>query len=117
MCGFSLVALLFLSPLFLCAQISITSSDVQGWFAVGKSWTYLNSDSNPGTMDVGSAVGTAQTWMVPSVAGLDTFRMDNAAPSSTPYASSFPSATHCHYGVRTSDEGALFAVYNYYSDL
>ena len=110
---FSLVALLFLSPLSLYAQISITSADVQGWFAVGKSWTYLNSDSNPGTMNVGTASESAQTWIVPSIARLDTFRMDNVSPSSTPYASSFPRATHCQYGGRT-DQDALFTIYNFY---
>lgn len=94
------------------AQITITMADVQGWFAVGKSWMFYHEDSPATTMDVKAASSSAQSWTLPTVQYTDTTRQDNVAPGSTPYSSEFPSSTHCQRTIQMGD-GITFTFYSY----
>lgn len=96
------------------AQITITTTDVQGWFAPGKSWNSLSNDSLISTtMNVGSASSSSsQLWTLPTVTYRDTSRSENMAPSATPFASRFPTATHAQRSTYR-DNGNTYTFYQY----
>ncbi len=95
------------------SQISLVSSDAQSFYAPGKSWRAMETSQLTATMNVGTASASAQSWTMPSIAFTDTLLMDNVLPSATPYASSFPRATHAQREV-FSDGSSTVAFYNYY---
>ncbi|MGA3245693.1 MAG: T9SS type A sorting domain-containing protein [Bacteroidota bacterium] len=84
------------------SQISITSSDVQSFYAPGKSWRFLENSNLSTTFNVGTASSSAQSWTLPTITYTDTARMDNVLPSETPYASKFPRATHAQREIQIS---------------
>lgn len=96
------------------AQITITSSDVQGWYAPGKSWRSVDAQNLTLTINVGTASSTAQSWTIPTVTYTDTMRMDNLLPSATPYASRFPRATHAQRWSYSMSPTSFSTVYAYY---
>ncbi|MEK6572006.1 MAG: T9SS type A sorting domain-containing protein [Bacteroidota bacterium] len=97
------------------AQISITTTDAQGWFAPGKSWNWLSNDSLISTtMNVGNASSSSsQLWTLPTVTYRDTSRSDNMAPSATPFASRFPTATHAQR-LTYRESGVTYTFYQYF---
>jgi len=113
---------LSLMPLFsLCmlvfppvvAQLSVTTTDILSLYATGKGQYELASDTAKYAMNVGSAsTSQAQTWTLPTVQYADTMMIKNIAPSSTPYASSFPSATHAQT-VTLQEGGNSLAYFAY----
>jgi hypothetical protein len=94
------------------SQISLVSTDAQSFFAPGKSWRMMENYQLTATMNVGSASASAQSWIMPSVVFEDTLRTDNVLPSSTPYASKFPRATHAQRQV-FSDGSGIMTSYSY----
>ncbi len=95
------------------AQISITSSDVLGAYATGKSlFGYSSSDTV--VMNIGTASSSsAQTWTAPTVRINDSLRLDGIAPSSTPYSAKFTGATYAQ--VASLTEGPMsITFYEYY---
>lgn len=108
---------LFLLSLFvsspILAQITITTTDVSNWYAVGKGMKQLTSDTSKYTMNVGIvSASPAQTWALPSVLYTDTMLIKNAAPSLTPYANKFPLATHAQ-NVSLVGDGYSITFYAY----
>ncbi len=84
------------------SQISLTSSDVQSFYAPGKSWRFLENSNLSTTFNVGTTSSSAQSWTLPTITYTDTARMDNVLPSETPYASKFPKATHAQRAIQIS---------------
>jgi hypothetical protein len=87
----SLLVLLFLTS-NITAQITITSSDVNSYLAVGNSYSGRN-DTASQSVNIGSTGSfsldySALTFSVPTTS-------QSVTVSSTPYASTFPSATAC----------------------
>ena len=70
------------------AQITITS---QSFPSNGNSWTHR--DVGGVAVTLGSA-GPNQTWNIPDHGGWDVYTETFYVPSSTPFAGSFPTATH-----------------------
>lgn len=105
------MSIILLSSIAL-SQIQITSSDVQGIYATGKSWRHLENSKFNATLNIGTASSTAQTWTFPTIAYTDTAIMDNVRPLSTPYAASFPRATHAQR-ARISSGGSTSTFYQY----
>ena len=95
------------------SQISFSSSDVQSMYAPGKSWRYLENSKLSTTLNVGTASSSAQSWTMPTITYTDTARMDNVLPSSTPYASKFPRATHAQRATFSGD-GSTSTYYDFY---
>lgn len=110
---------LFLLTLFvsspILAQITITTTDVSNWYAVGKGQKELQKDQDTAkyAMNIGVvSASQAQTWTLPNVQYTDTMLIKNAVPSSTPYASTFPLATHAQT-ISVADAGFSIAYYGY----
>ena len=99
--------LLVESPTF--AQITITTTDMQNIYAVGKVHTSVNADDAAAVymMNVGSASSSQQFWTLPANLYKDTLGLTNVTPSSTPYASMFPSATHAQAAAVVTNEGSM----------
>lgn len=89
-------------PITLLAQISISSSDVQSWYSIGKAVRYVYNDSVKFNFNIGIAAATSQSWTLPSVKMSDSISQVNLPPSITPYASRFPRATHAQRVINTS---------------
>src|SRR3990172_10578417 len=91
------------------AQITITTADIQNMFAIGKVQTSVNADdiSKVYMMNVGSASSSQQSWTLPAEQYQDTLPITNVAPSSTPYANEFPSATHAQAASVVTNEGQV----------
>ncbi len=97
--SFSLPLLAVLFSFLVCspviAQITITTTDILNWYAVGKGQKHISSDTAKYTMNVGNTSASAtQVWTLPSVLYKDTMLIKNIVPSSTPYSNKFPLATH-----------------------
>jgi hypothetical protein len=108
-----LLSLFVSSPIF--AQITITTTDILNWYAVGKGQKELQKDQDTAkyTMNVGVvSASLAQTWTLPNVQYTNTMLIKNAVPSSTPYASTFPLATHAQT-ISLADTGFSVAYYAY----
>lgn len=91
------------------AQITLTMTDVLNMYAVGKGQALISAvDTTTYTMNVGvaSALQT-QTWSMPVTSYPDTAFYANVALSSTPYANSFPSATHVQLYSQISSFGSV----------
>lgn len=99
------ICLLFIIFIFstsiLKAQIQITQTDAENFFAVGWSWVQSSSDNPQVSMDIGTASASPQSWIIPAISWTDSNVLINVAPASTPYLTYFPSATHSQY---TADE-------------
>jgi FlgD Ig-like domain len=108
-----LLLFILLSGTAVFAQIQITSADVANILAPGKAWVETANDTPNVSMNVGSASGTSQAWIVPNITWKDTITAVNITPSSSPYSSDFPGATHCQYfsGIV---EGIPAMAYDYY---
>jgi hypothetical protein len=108
-----LLFLLLIPPGLIFAQSPVTSADVANIFAVGKAWVSTSSDNPQTSMDVGSAGGSSQNWIVPNIAWKDTFTAINISPANTPYASDFPGATHAQYttGSLYGYSGTLYSYF------
>lgn len=78
------------------AQITLTTADLLNMYAVGKGQTQISAvDTTTYTMNVGAASALqTQSWSMPIAQYPDTSFYTNVTPSSTPYASTFPLATH-----------------------
>jgi hypothetical protein len=100
------IAAIFLSAIMLTSlalsQITLTSSDAQSFWALGKSWRYLENSNLSTTSNVGTPSSSAQSWTLPTITYTDTIRMDNVILSATPYVSRFPGATHAQRAIRSS---------------
>jgi hypothetical protein len=111
------IAAIFLFTVILTSlalsQISFSSSDLQSMYAPGKSWRYLENSKLSTTLNVGTASASAQSWTLPTITYTDTARMDNVLPSSTPYASKFPRATHAQRAT-FSGGGSTSTYYDFY---
>ena len=81
-------------------QIQITADSFP---EVGSSWTH--HDRGTVTVNPGSG-GANQTWTIPDHGGWGTYNENFQAPSSTPYAGDFPTATHA-----LTEDGALWGFY------
>ncbi len=79
------------------AQTQITSADVANILAPGKAWVETRNDTPNVSMNIGSASASSQNWTVPNIAWKDTITAVNISPSSSPYSSDFPTATHCQF--------------------
>ena len=108
-----LFILFFSEAVMLFAQTQITSADVANILAPGNEWIETSNDTVQATMDIGSASGSSQNWTIPNISFVDTIKATNISPSSSPYSSDFPEATHCQYfsGIV---EGVPATSYNYY---
>lgn len=95
------------------AQITIAASDLPNLFGAGTSvMSYSNFDSSE-TMNVGSpSSSAAQSWTLPTFVVLDSSRVDNVLPSSTPFAADFPGATYAETFSYT-DTGVTFQLFTY----
>ena len=95
------------------AQITITASDLTNVFGAGISeQTYSNFDSSE-TMNVGTASSSSsQSWTLPAFTILDSSKIDNVSPASTPYVSDFPGATYAETFSQT-DTGITISYYAY----
>ena len=113
MYGLAIVTAITLLQSAAFAQITITSSDLPNLFGAGISVTsYGNYDSSE-TMDVGSpSSSAAQSWTLPTFVVLDSSRVDNVLPSSTPFAADFPGATYTETFSFT-DTGMTFQLFTY----
>ena len=106
-------SLLLLSSLLVAstafAQITITTSDVQSMFAIGKTHTSVNIDDIAAVymMNVGSASASQQSWTLLAGDYHDTLRLTNVLPASTPYMNKFPSATHTQAAAVVTNEGSM----------
>ena len=109
----ALVALCVVSTAI--SQISLTMTDYATSLAPGKTWRTLAPDGSATvSMNVGTASTTQpQTWIVPTIAFVDTFRYENLLPSGTPYFSYFPRATHSQRIVVKTPASQLTS-YGYY---
>ena len=97
---------------FTSAQITLSSTDAQGFYAPGKSWLELSrSQSNP-NVDVGTPSANAHLWTFPSIVFTDTLLGDNLLPSSTPYAAKFPQATGAQRYIQ-SNGGTTISAYSF----
>jgi len=92
------------------SQISLTSSDLPNYFAVGTSLFGLASHDTV-VMDVGRLQNAYQVWNAPTVKFVDSIRTDNVDPSSTPYISDFPGAV---YAQNIFETDSNLSVTNYY---
>jgi len=84
------------------SQINLTVTDAQAFYAPGKSWRYFENTKFNGTVNIGTASSSAQSWSFPTISYTDTVRIDNMLPSSTPYASKFLRATHARRAIQSS---------------
>lgn len=92
------------------AQITITSADATAMFASGKvSWTY--DDSTTSALDIGST--GLSSWDFRSLKVDFASTLTGVAPASTPYASTFPGATHA-FQTSQSMEGITLTMYQYF---
>lgn len=107
-----LLSIMVLSSLSI-SQVSVSSGEVQAFFAPGKSWLYLGNSSVTATMNVGTPSSSAQSWTIPSIAYTDTLRVDNLIPSATLFASKYPRATLAQRSSY-SDGGNTFTYYEYF---
>lgn len=94
------------------AQISLSSTDIQGFYSPGKSWLQLSRSQSIPNVDVGTSSPNAQSWTFPSIVFTDTIRSDNVLPSSTPYAAKFPQATVAQRFIQSSG-GTTISSYSY----
>jgi len=87
-----LFALFFSTSLF--AQITITSTDVSNYFAVGTSNTIHSADIT--SFDIGT-VGVNNNWDFSGLISTETFDMLSVDPATTPYANQFPGTNIATY--------------------
>ena len=74
---------------------------------------YLENNSLSITVNIGAPSSSAQSWTFPSITYSDTMRIDNLAPSSSPYASKYPRATHMQR-YSYAGGGSTSAYYDFY---
>ena len=112
---FVICLLLVFVPVTLLSQISITMADVQVFFGTGKSTkSFSRADTVSYQMNVGiTSSSQAQTWTYPAAVFTDSIVNANVAPSTTPYVSTFPGATHAKSQIMA--QGLMTSsVYMYY---
>jgi hypothetical protein len=91
-------------------QITVTSSDASAMFTLGKtSWTY--EDSTTTSLNIGALGSTS--WDFRSLHVDFGSTLTSVAPSSTPYAGDFSTATHA-FQTSQSLEGISITVYQYF---
>jgi Secretion system C-terminal sorting domain len=98
----------------LFAQIQITSDDEANLYAVGKAWHLYSSENPMVMMDIGIEADSSQSWTVPNIEYPDTAFIINIDPANTPFADSFPSATHAQYVYYQSLSGDTSTNYTYF---
>ena len=96
------------------AQVTLTQTDFSNLFGVGMMQENIAAaDTATYSMNVGSASASAQSWTFPSAAFADTSVTLNVNPASTPFTSTFPTATNAVIATR-SGQGAIVTYTVYY---
>ncbi|HXF90546.1 MAG TPA: hypothetical protein VNJ29_01295, partial [Candidatus Nitrosotenuis sp.] len=112
--SFLMLSAIIVSQPQLNAQISITATDINNWYAVGKALKSVSRfDTTTYLMNIGiSSTSQAQAWTMPSVQFTDTLFVTNVTPLSTPYFSKFPLATHATIATKKYPQFS-FTFYTY----
>ena len=88
------------------SQITITQSDYNAIFAVGKTTTVLGTTAT--SVNIGQPGGN-NVWDFSAFAANDFFSQSYISPAATPHASIFPSANIAEYFTFTfSDDGVNY---------
>jgi hypothetical protein len=94
--------IMFIGNHILNAQIQITQNDLQNAFESGTYWVKYNLEEygyGAPEMNLGSIDNIPQNWVIPNINWRDTLILTNVSPSSTPFSTYFPTATHAQYST------------------
>jgi hypothetical protein len=92
-------------------QITVTSTDVNNVFGVGKTlWT--STDNSTVLLNIGN-LGGGNTWDFSSLHAASTSAMTVVAPGTTPYAIEFPGASYA-LKIDTTIQGIPMSLYQYF---